>query len=606
MTFRRKSWQALKLGIVVAGFHCSVQVALAQTQDLPLSFELPPPVSLQSENVEPPIPLEALAREQSLEVQNTLSEHTLPDERLLFNQPRESQEPLEASLPPFVPQGNLSAGLRSPVEWWLPFVTVGMRSPQHGLPIRIETLIFEAVAGSPKVQAIHENVAIAETGIAVAKAGFDPRLFMESKFNRLDIPTGSALDAGFNVIRLQEDNWYYSGGLRAKNTHGGKWEAAQRFGTRDSNSQFFFPPNQGNARLSLGYTQPLLNGAGQAYNRSLIVLAGLDTKIARAQTLADIQDHLLTIYEAHWELFRQRTLLLQKRKNFDRAQSVLQYLQQRRTIDSFESQIAQVQSAVTMRTAELVQCETEIRNLETRLRALVNTPAISSDATAELITIEAPHILALTLSVPEALVTAMENRFEVDRVVQEIEAGRVRLNIARNELLPILDVVLDSYVSGLRDGYGVGESWVDQFTRGAPSYTAGLVFEVPLGRRAGKAVECKRQAELRQLAGQFQTLTAEIHAEVETAVRNVDTAYRLLHAKEQAVFAAESNVQFFQRRWEVLPGDDRSATFLLQDLLDAQDRLLAQEDGFVQSQVAYVMSMAAYKRATGQLLRCFD
>ena len=86
--------------------------------------------------------------------------------------------------------------------------------------------------------------------------------------------------------------------------------------------------------------------------------------------------------------------------------------------------------------------------------------------------------------------------------------------------------------------------------------------------------------------------------------RDVDTAFRLMLAKEQSVIAANANAHYFHRRWELLPGEDRSATFLLQDLLDAQDRLATQEDNFVQSQIAYVMSMARFKRATGQLLQC--
>jgi outer membrane protein TolC len=513
-------------------------------------------------------------------------------------------EPGAAPEPAVPSLHNPAAVNRSPVEWWQPWATSSMRTDVAVLPVNIESLIYDALAHSPRIQAIHENVAIAETGIASAVAGFDPRVFMESKFNRLNIPTGSALDAGFNVDRLIEKNWYYSGGLRRKNIVGGNWELSQRLGTRDSNSQFFFPANQGNSRLTLNYTQPLLNGAGKPYNRSLIVLANLSTKIAKDRTLTEIQDQLLTIYESHWELYRNRTYLLQKRRNYERALHVLNYLQQRRTIDAFESQIAQVQSAVTTRTAELAQCETAIRNAESKLRALVNSPTILSDRNAELLPVESPNPMVFSVPAPDALVTAMENRPDVDQVLQEIESSRVRLNIARKELLPVLDVVLESYISGLRGGYDVGQSWVDQFAIGGPSYTAGLVFEVPLGRRAAKAQETRREAELRQLTNQFRALTEDVYSDVDIAIRDIETSLRLLQAKEQAIFAADMNVQFFQRRWEVLPGDDRSATFHLQDLLEAQDRLLTQEDSFVQSQIDYVMSIARFKRATGQLLQC--
>ena len=492
----------------------------------------------------------------------------------------------------------------SKYEWWTFPATHSLRPDKETIPIDINSLIFDALTNSAKIQAISDNVGIAETGVATAYASFDPRLFMESKFNRVNIPTGSSLDAGFNVNRLIEKNWYYSGGMRRRNVQGGKWEFSQRYGTKDSSSQFFIPANQGNSRLSLSYTQPLLNGAGTAYNRSLIVLAKLDTKIATDNTIAELQDYLLTVMETHWDLYRQRTWSLQKKINLERAQDILKHLNQRRSLDSYESQIAQVQAAVTIRVAELVQAETFIRNAESRLRAMINSPILLDNRDAELVPIESPTRYPFLVSTPDALVTAMERRAEVDQAIREIEAGRVRLDVARNELLPVLDVVLESYLSGLRGRYDVGQAWVDQFSTGGPSYTAGLVFEVPLGRRAGKAQQQRREIELRQLANQFRALTLSISSDVEIAVRDVDTAFRLMLAKEQSVIAANANAHYFHRRWELLPGEDRSATFLLQDLLDAQDRLATQEDNFVQSQIAYVMSMARFKRATGQLLQC--
>ncbi len=573
MKKRRLGWQAMRSSLVLG-----------------VTFWLAVPVFAQT------------ARDETQLAWNEAS--LLPQFKSLVPEPVPASEPTVAPGPATESLPNQIAVNRSSVEWWQPFATSNMRADVAVLPVNIESLIFDALANSPRIQAIHENVAIAETGIATAAAGFEPRVFMESKFNRLNIPTGSALDAGFNVDRLIEKNWYYSGGLRRKNVVGGNWELSQRLGTRDSNSQFFSPANQGNSRLSLNYTQPLLNGAGMPYNRSLIVLANLNTKIARDRTLTEIQDQLLSIYESHWELYRNRTYLLQKRRNYERAQQALSYLQQRRTVDAFESQIAQVQSAVTTRAAELAQCETAIRNEESKLRALVNSPSILADRNAELLPVESPNPFIFRLTIADALITAMENRPDVDQVLHEIESSRVRLNIARTELLPVLDVVLESYISGLRGGYDVGQSWVDQFSLGGPSYTAGLVFEVPLGRRAAKAQESRREAELRQLTGQFRALTEEVYSNVDIAIRDIETSLRLLLAREQAIFAAEANVQFFQRRWEVLPGDDRSVTFLLQDLLDAQDRLLIQEDSFVRSQIDYVMSVARFKKATGQLLQC--
>ena len=53
---------------------------------------------------------------------------------------------------------------------------------------------------------------------------------------------------------------------------GAEPQTSQRLGYEDSNSIYFLPEQQGTSRLSVSLTQPLLNGAGRAYNAHLIVL----------------------------------------------------------------------------------------------------------------------------------------------------------------------------------------------------------------------------------------------------------------------------------------------------------------------------------------------
>ena len=197
---------------------------------------------------------------------------------------------------------------------------------------------------------------------------------------RTSVPTGSVLDAGAGVPRLREEDWFVSGGLRRKNQLGGRFEVAQQLGTRDSNSQFFFPGNQGNARLTLSYNQPILNGAGRAYNNSLVVLADLDTRIASHRTATELQDHLLEVTEAMWELYHQRSILLQKRRHLERAHVILIRLEKRSSVDSLASQIARARAAVAMRRSELIRAAAAIRNAEARIRALVNSPTMLTSA----------------------------------------------------------------------------------------------------------------------------------------------------------------------------------------------------------------------------------
>jgi outer membrane protein TolC len=282
---------------------------------------------------------------------------------------------------------------------------------------------------------------------------------------------------------------------------------------------------------------------------------------------------------------------------------ILDRLQKRRTVDSLESQIARARAAVAMRRTDLIRTGTAIRNAEAQVRALVNSPAMLADRQMELVPVEPPSRQLVPIHLSEAVPTALENRPEIDAAAQEIEAARVRLNVARNELMPVLDMVLETYVTGLRGDYRIGRSFADQFSVGEPSYTAGLAFELPIHRRTARAPLQQRQVELRQLSAGLQATMENMHAEVEVAVRKVETVYRELHGVYESMVAVDVDVQYLQHRWESLPGDDRAASFLLEDLLDSQNRLALEESRFAGSQADYAVSLTRVNRATGTLLK---
>lgn len=487
--------------------------------------------------------------------------------------------------------------------WWSDSVTVQFRPQTHQSLVNVNTLIQETLVNSSQIRIINDDPIIAETAITQAMAEFDPKLFIESKFNRVSIPSSSTLDTGTNFSRLRENNWSSNFGVRRKNSQGGELEFSQQFGLNTSNSIFFVPPNQGDTRLTLSYNQPLLNGRGEAYNESLIVLAELNTDIATDRMQAALQDHLLKVTETYWELYLNRVLFIQKHKHLQDGMRILKYLEQRYNIDSLQSQIARARAAVAKRRSELIRVEAAVQNSETRLRALVNSPQLKSSSNLELISIQHPIDNSLPVTIEDAMATALEYRSEVDLASREIEAARVRLGVACNDLLPKLDLVLETYLSGLKGEFDLSRAWLDQFSVGEPSYTAGLVFEIPLYRQESRSRHLQRSVELRRLLSRFELTVENLRAEVETAVRQVRTANLNLQSQYQAMIAAEADVEFLQRRWEMAPGLDRASSFLLEDLIDSQDRRAEAEQAFVTAQVDHVLSQTRLNRVTGTILR---
>jgi outer membrane protein TolC len=266
-----------------------------------------------------------------------------------------------------------------------------------------------------------------------------------------------------------------------------------------------------------------------------------------------------------------------------------------------QSQILAAQAAVEVRYADLNRAAMAGRNAESRLRTLVASPELFGQGQQEFIPVTPVADDSVNVTVRDALTTALYRRADIDRAIQKTRMAGVRLDMSTNELLPVLNLVLETYVAGLQGRSNIGQAWQNQFSVGEPGYTAGLLFEVPLYNRAARARYERRQAEMRQVTSELQAVVNTTMLEVEIAARAVRTACRDIQANYGSMAATQAEVDYLQDRWMRLPGDDRSASFLLEDLLRAQDRLAAAEFSFAEAQVTYTMAQVRLKQAMGVL-----
>jgi outer membrane protein TolC len=485
--------------------------------------------------------------------------------------------------------------------WWEGDVAQPVSPTAKPLTVGPQGLMLAAMEHSAQVRILRDSVFVKRSAIQEADGKFDARAFAESKFVATDDPVGSTLTTG-GPNRWIDSNVIGSAGIRRTTQAGGTVEVSQQLGYEDSNSLYFVPPHQGTTRMAVSLTQPLLNGAGTAYNTSVVLLADINSNIARDQLSRDMQSLLLDLHKAYWDLYLQRVAVAQRLKLLQAGMSIRDNLVARRNVDVLRGQIARAQSAVANRRADLIRRQAAVKNAEARIRAIVNDPGLGSTETVELVPDTAPGRLKVQTNLPGSLVAALNSRPEIQQGMKEIRAASVRADVASNEVLPVLNAVLSSYVSGLR-GYGdISGAYVDQFSAGRPSFTAGFQFEMPLGNRVANARLEQRRLEYRQATSQLEATTANIRAEVEIAVREVDTTYLEMVSKYHACVADNEDVVYQMSRWRTLPYEQPSAGFALDELLSAQDRLAQAELEFVSAEVGYNLAVICLTRATGTLV----
>ena len=345
-----------------------------------------------------------------------------------------------------------------------------------------------------------------------------------------------------------------------------------------------------------------MRGRGRAFNESVIVLAQHDVRVAYDLFVEGLQDQLLRVATQYWQLYLQRSLVLQQGRNLERARAIQTELESRQAIDALRSQIERAKAKVATREAAVLRAQAGVRDAEATLRALVNSPRLSDCRCLELTPLDVPREDRIGLDICEARQVALSNRPEIDNLLTQIKAASVRLNVAYNQVLPSLALVFETYVNGLQGEKQLGKALGDQFSRGAPSYSAGLFFEMPIGNRRARAQVRQRQLELHRYYRELDAAMAELSAEVEIALREVDISHAELASRRTSLAATAAEVEYLYQRWRRLPGHDQSASLFLEDLLDAEDRLVGEEQRVAEAQASFAIAQVELKRALGELV----
>ncbi len=498
--------------------------------------------------------------------------------------------------------GNQDAPLSGPL-WWEPLISQPLGLADHTFPVDVVDLAETSLIASPYVRSLLTEPKIRFNDMVIADAEFDTTAFVESKFARSNEPVGSVLTTGNSSDRYLDNLFSSAAGVRKRYRSGGNLELVQRGGFQDNNSSYLTPNPQGTSRLEINFSQPLLRDHGRAVNTTRVLLAQINVQLANSETRNEVEQHLVDVTKAYWELYQARAEFLQRKRLLHAAEELHSKLLARGAIDSQQRQILRAEVAMTQRRSDLIRIETRIRNVQARLRMLTADPNLMRGGNWELLPGELPLASLVEVSPRDATLTALDNRPDIAQSLRKIQAVSSKVGAAKNQVLPRLDLLLSSYVSGLdtrSDTFGaIGR----QFTDGGPSYAAGFVFELPVGNRAARARLQRNQWELNRTVYEFQQTTESAITTVEIAVRETQTAFAEMTANRQSLLAAMREVSYLQQRWQWLPDPNESAVLLIEDLLDAQERVAEEEQAVTRAQVAYAMSWITLRKAMGVLLQ---
>ncbi|WP_149499466.1 TolC family protein [Roseiconus lacunae] len=488
-----------------------------------------------------------------------------------------------------------------PRYWWSVRVQEQLTARDRWVQFDLETILLDTLANSPRVKSVSYQASSTFQKVIQQDAAFDPSILLSSDLGATNEPVGNSLTTG-GADRLRDKSLNFKGGARQLTRRGTEVEWTQELGFLDSNSSFFVPNDQGNARLSLGLTKPLLARGQRYYNERLITEARFESRIAWHEMRGAVEQRIADVIRTYWQLYEVRAQVLHQRRLIDRSDELVKILKSREGFDAARIELVKAEQRMSRRTDQLIELEAEMIRLQSRLATLIGSEALQdTEQTLELIPIESPEFSPDQLNLRDAMAQALEYRPEIRAAMHDLELSAFELQISRVELQPQLNWVFNGYLAQLNGASKIARSFGEQFDN-APGISTALEFELPRGRRAARAQQREALLRSKQNTERLRETIKQTQFEVETALIDVERFQKQREIKQRVLKLAIDEENILMVNWKLIGGDDSRVGIKLENLLDAQQRRADAEKDLVIAEASSMIAMMNLQRAMGTLL----
>ena len=468
--------------------------------------------------------------------------------------------------------------------------TLRMNEPVVGLSLQ-ET-IARAVQHSLAIRVESYNPAIKESLIHEAEANFDAVAFGNVQWSNSNEP----------VLALSRSNgttWTNTAGIKQLLPTGTQIQGSTSFTLRDTagDGTASTPPGQSyyTANFNLQLVQPLLRGFGADVNEATIYLAQRDLRISLSQFKQQVIASMGDAEEAYLNLVLARTNVEVLERLVVASEQTYDDVVAREKIDATKASINQALSALESRRADLHDAQKSYRAASDRLKSLLNDPELDINSNVLINPTDRPIAEPVTYEALDCVQSALRQRPEMQQARLQLERADIILKVARNDLLPRLDLTLALQTNGYDRGFD--QAYGSTFDHNIDE-TAAIKFEMPLGNRAAESQLDRRQNERRQAITNMVDAAQKVVLDVKTQLREVYSNYDVIDIRDRVRKAAAEQFQGIIDLENIRP---RTPEFL-QLKLDSQANLAQSELQLTQTIVNYNLAIMRLERAKGTLL----
>ncbi len=481
------------------------------------------------------------------------------------------------------------------------------------LSLSLEECILKAMENNLGVAINVLNPELADISVSRANEIFLPSLSIS--FNKRDTtnPSFSALESSTKVSTLTDN---YSAQLSQLIPTGGSFSISLDGYKTDTNRSFTTINPRYGGTLTFGFTQPLLRNFGFKVTRREIIIARNNLDISENTFKRNLQDTVYEVENAYWNLVYSIENLKVRKQSWKLAQDLLDKNKRAVEVGTMAPiEILSAQSAVASREADILEAELSVKNNEDTLKTIINLDAEEEKAgLAKIIPLDKPAYEKKEVTLDEALLTAMENRPDLNATRIDLKNKEIDLSYSKNQLLPNVNLQVSYWapgISGTRifydpsDPFGdpIGsspgapsEAWRDAFDLKYKNWSIGVTLSIPFDTLLSRAAHAQARVNLEQSMLQVKNQEQQIFLEIKNAVRAVQTNYKRAQAYKIARELAKETLEAEEEKLKV---GISTPYFVLQ----YQTELVTAQTNELRAIIDYNLSLAFLNRALGISLK---
>lgn len=467
------------------------------------------------------------------------------------------------------------------------------------IDLSLEEVVLRALANSPEIRIASFDPGIARQDVIKAAAAFDPVLFATVGVNEED-RRRTVLNSG-----LPEQIWKRTGGVGLKQhlPTGADvqlaWDVTRQkttgsppFGSTDRPTVIDYEQT-----LALTIKQPLLRDAGCDVNLASLRVARINRDMSDEAFRDKVEQTVGTVIGAYYALQGAR-------QNVDIQESLLRATDEtlrkviaRGPLDATDVHIKQTEAALESRRATLLAAHKALFDAQDKLARTLDDKKINLLDDYVIIPttpmVEAPA----QVSVADQLASALKYSPLLAQARMAIRSAGISVDVAKNQLLPRLDLATGTTVQGL--GKTFHASGEDLEGRSHVGYDVLLSLEVPLGNREAESNLAKAKMQKDKAVATLQDLASQVAVVVRERVRQVETTHRQFTQQRKAVEALVVQLRAMELTEQEM---GRLTPEWLAVKLQAQELLASARSAQVQAAVDYNTAVINLAQVTGTVL----